>query len=89
LSQPSGRIEVSWRIDDAVDPSQLVFEWRERDGPKVTPPQRKGFGTELLERTLAFEFKGQTILAYNSHGLDCTITMPLSKRAFHTPAVAD
>jgi two-component system CheB/CheR fusion protein len=89
LSQSSGRIEVSWRIDESVDPPQLVFEWRERGGPKVSPPQRKGFGTELLERTLAFEFKGQTSLAYNSHGLDCTITMPLSRRAFHTPAVAN
>ena len=78
---------MSWRIDESADPPQLVFEWRDRGGPNVSPPQRKGFGTELLERTLAFEFKGQTTLAYNNHGLDCTITLPLSKRAFHTPAV--
>lgn len=89
LSQSSGRIDASWRIDESADPPQLVFEWHERGGPKVTPPLRKGFGTELLERTLAFEFKGQTIMAYNSHGLDCTITMPLSRRAFHTPVVAN
>ncbi|MCA1454577.1 PAS domain-containing protein [Bradyrhizobium sp. BRP22] len=85
LSQPSGRVEISWRIDEAVDPPQLVFDWLERGGPSVVPPPRKGFGTELLERTLAFEFKGQTMMMFNAGGLHCTITIPLSRRTFHTP----
>ncbi|MBR0819909.1 CheR family methyltransferase [Bradyrhizobium liaoningense] len=89
MSQPTGRIEISWRIEEGTEPAELVFEWRERGGPRVTLPPRKGFGTELLERTLAFEFKGQTTMAFNPAGLQCTITIPLSKRAFHTPAVAN
>lgn len=89
LSQPSGRIEVTWRIDERTEPAELVFEWQERGGPPAPPRPRKGFGTELLERTLAFEFKGQTTMAFNPLGLQCTITIPLTKRAFHTPAVAD
>lgn len=89
LSQPSGRIEVSWRIDESTEPAQLMFEWREQGGPKVPPPPRKGFGTELIERTLAFELKGRTTMAFNSGGLQCTISIPLSKGSFHTPAVAD
>lgn len=88
LSLPTGRVEVAWRLDESAEPAELAFEWRERGGPQVTPPPRKGFGTELLERTLAFEFKGQTMMAYNPVGLQCTITIPLSKRTFHTPAVA-
>jgi two-component system CheB/CheR fusion protein len=88
LSQPSGRVEISWRLDEGTTPAELVFEWREWGGPPVKPPQRRGFGTELLERTLAFEFKGQTDLAFNPAGLRCTITLPLSRRAFHTPVVA-
>ncbi|MHB0768348.1 CheR family methyltransferase [Bradyrhizobium sp. 5.13L] len=89
LSRPSGRIEVSWLIDESTEPKQLVFEWRERGGPEVSPPPRNGFGTELLKRTLAFELKGHTTMAFNSGGLQCTIAIPLSKRAFHTPVVAD
>ena len=88
LSQPSGRIEIIWRIDESAEPAELVFEWRERGGPEVKPPPRKGFGTELLERTLAFEFKGQTGLAFEPAGLSCTITIPFGKRTFHTPVVA-
>ncbi|MGV7216298.1 CheR family methyltransferase [Bradyrhizobium sp. UFLA05-112] len=83
LSRPTGRIEIAWRLDESTDPAELVFEWRERGGPQVTPPPRKGFGTELLERTLAFEFKGQTTMAFSASGLQCTITIPLSKRTFH------
>jgi two-component system, chemotaxis family, CheB/CheR fusion protein len=89
LSRPIGRIEISWRIEQGTEPAELVFEWRERGGPPVALPPHKGFGTELLERTLAFEFKGQTTMAFNPKGLECTITIPLSKRAFHTPAVAN
>lgn len=88
LSRPSGRIEINWRLDESREPGEFVFEWRERGGPPVTPPARKGFGTELLERTLAFEFKGRTTLAFNTTGLQCMITIPISKRTFHTPVVA-
>ncbi|MEW6148238.1 MAG: HWE histidine kinase domain-containing protein, partial [Pseudomonadota bacterium] len=88
LSQPSGRIEVTWRVDESIEPAELLFEWRERGGPPVSPRPRKGFGTELLERTLAFELKGQTTMVFNPLGLQCTIAIPLSKRAFHTPVVA-
>ncbi|MCJ9702334.1 MULTISPECIES: CheR family methyltransferase [unclassified Bradyrhizobium] len=88
LSQPSGRVEITWRIDEGRDPAELLFEWRERGGPQVKPPPRKGFGTELLERTLAFEFKGQAALAFHPAGLECSITIPLSRRMFHTPVVA-
>jgi two-component system, chemotaxis family, CheB/CheR fusion protein len=87
LSQPSGRVDVSWRVDDAADPTQLIFEWRERGGPRVEPPPRKGFGSELLEKTLAFELKGKTSLTYNPSGLHCMIAIPLNRRVVHTPAV--
>ncbi|MDF0521214.1 chemotaxis protein CheB [Bradyrhizobium yuanmingense] len=89
LSKPSGRIDVSWRIDESTEPAQLTVEWRERGGPQVKPPLRKGFGTELLERTLAFELKGQSTLTFHSGGLQCTIRIPLNKGSFHTPPVAD
>ncbi|OKO80223.1 methyltransferase [Bradyrhizobium sp. NAS80.1] len=87
LGQPSGRLEISWRIDEATDPPKLLFEWRERGGPRVAQPKRKGFGTELLERTLAFELKGQTTMSFNTSGLQCQIAIPLTKRTFHTPSM--
>lgn len=87
LSQSAGRIDVSWRFDEAADPAELAFEWRERAGPPVAPPQRRGFGTELLERTLTFELKGKTTLAFDPPGVHCTIVIPLNRRIVHTPAL--
>jgi two-component system CheB/CheR fusion protein len=87
LSQPDGRLEVSWRVDDGADAAQLVFDWRERGGPPVSPPLRRGFGSELLERTLAFDLKGKTTLSFNGSGLHCTIVIPLNRRVVLTPAL--
>ncbi len=87
LSQPAGRVDVSWRLDDADGTTRLIFDWRERGGPPVTPPKRKGFGSELLERTLAFELKGKTTLTFNPSGLHCTILIPLNRRIVHSPLV--
>ena len=86
LSHASGNIDIDWRIEEAIAPV-VIFEWRERGGPKVNPPQRKGFGTEMLERTLAFEFKARTSLQFAPSGVQCTIVIPLSRRVVHTPVV--
>ncbi len=88
LSQPGGVVDVSWRVDDTANPTpRLIFDWREKGGPRISAPKRKGFGSELLERTLAFEFKGKTTLTYNPSGVQCTITIPLSRRVIHSPSV--
>nr|WP_028135857.1 PAS domain-containing protein [Bradyrhizobium japonicum] len=87
LSRPDGRVEITWRLEKGRDPAMFLFQWRERGGPPVKPPPRKGFGTELLERTLAFELKGDTALAFDPAGLECSIAIPLSKRTFHTPVM--
>jgi two-component system CheB/CheR fusion protein len=86
LSKPEGRIDISWRVDGASDPGQLVFDWREKGGPSVASPQRAGFGSELLEKTLAFELKGKTTLRYDTSGLHCTIAIPIDRRVIHAPA---
>lgn len=87
LSKPAGKVDVSWHLNNSSEPTELIFIWQERGGPRVEPPRRKGFGSELLEKTLAFDLKGRTILNYDPSGLHCTITIPLTRRVVHTPAV--
>jgi two-component system, chemotaxis family, CheB/CheR fusion protein len=87
LSRPTGKVDVSWRLDTGGDPTELILDWKERGGPRVEPPQRNGFGTELLEKTLAFELKGKTTLNYDPTGLHCTIEILLNRRVVHTPAI--
>jgi two-component system CheB/CheR fusion protein len=85
LSRATGRIEVSWYFDETSEPKQLVFDWRERGGPTIAVPQRRGFGSELLERTLAFEFKSRTVLDFDPAGFHARISIPISGHVIHMP----
>jgi two-component sensor histidine kinase len=43
----------------------------------VTTPARRGFGSRLLERSLAAEMSGTVKLAFEPEGLRCEIEVPL------------
>ena len=45
----SGSIDISWARGRRATSS---LEWKERGGPPVTPPQKRSFGTSLIERSL-------------------------------------
>lgn len=72
-----GRVRLSWSIDRSAEPPLLRLEWIERNGPPVEPPRRRGFGTELLERTLTYELQAVTDLRFDRPGLTCRIAIPL------------
>jgi len=78
LSVPSGKVEVRWReeMDRPPDGTGLRLNWRERDGPPVSPPARKGFGSRLIERALAYEMNGTTRLDYAADGLRFELSIP-------------
>jgi len=79
LSVPSGRIGVMWRIDPGA-PACLVIRWQERGGPPVSPPQRKGFGSRLIERSLAQEPGGAVEITYAPGGVVCEMSMPFTDK---------
>jgi two-component system CheB/CheR fusion protein len=78
LSVHKGRIDVCWSLEKVDGLGHVVFRWLERgmDGA-AEPPKRKGFGTELIERSLAYELGGKTSLEFDPDGLHCTIILPL------------
>jgi two-component sensor histidine kinase len=49
----------------------------ESGGPPVTEPARRGFGSRLLERGLARELGGSTVVRYPPEGVVCEIAIPL------------
>jgi PAS domain S-box-containing protein len=80
LSQEGGRVVVRWQTGEGDTP-RFHMEWAEQGGPPVTPPDRKGFGTRLIERGLAADLGGTVQLTYPSTGAVCTIDAPLPKVA--------
>lgn len=77
LSAPDGRVEITWRLEDA---GLLAFDWCEHGGPPVVAPSRRGFGSRMIERSLAGELKGSAKLAFKPEGLVCEIRARLPAR---------
>lgn len=93
LCAPQGRLAVTWRVEaEAVEPARagegrfdpgraggvLRLEWRETGvGLPDVPPRRSGFGTEMIERTLAYELGAVASLGFGPDGACCTVVLPL------------
>jgi PAS domain S-box-containing protein len=71
-----GSILVSWTIEPRPEGNRLLLRWQEKDGPIVTPPSRRGFGSRVLERGLAHELAGTVQVDYRSDGVVCTMNIP-------------
>jgi PAS domain S-box-containing protein len=78
LSTPSGRVDLSWKVQGKNGGRSVRLHWAERDGPAVSAPQRKGFGTRLLERGIQAELHGTTAIHFLHCGLECEIIIPLA-----------
>lgn len=77
LSAGPGCVTVEWRVEDG----DLLLTWQERDGPQVSPPTRRGFGSRLIERSLQGQLGGEAHLEFLPHGLICRIRLPLKRLA--------
>ncbi len=75
LSTSNGRVNLSWALE--LDESRIRIEWGEKDGPPVSAPDRKGFGTFLIDRALAAEMNGEVTMDYGPDGYNWTLRAPL------------
>lgn len=80
LHTPEGRILIDWALADQRAP-KLKLSWREMGGPKVTAPDRRGFGSRLIERNIRHDLAGEIDLVYAPDGLIAELTVPLDRTA--------
>jgi two-component sensor histidine kinase len=81
FSNETGSILLAWTIEPTPEGDQLILRWQEKDGPPVTPPTRKGFGSRVIERGLPHELQGTVNLDYHVDGVVCTINIPAPRGA--------
>jgi two-component sensor histidine kinase len=74
LSPAGGHVTVTWGICDSG--KALDFRWTESDGPPVTEPTRKGFGSRLLV-SIARQFSAKMSADYHSDGFVFAAKFPL------------
>jgi PAS domain S-box-containing protein len=86
LSLPGGLIEIRWQLAGAGERPLLRIDWVEKSGPVVAKPQRRGFGSRLIEGSIAAELGGSARLAFERAGVRCEIVIPLEAAIIHEPS---
>ncbi|WP_230534513.1 sensor histidine kinase [Microvirga roseola] len=76
LSNDTGTVLIEWLTMHKADSLHLHLTWTERGGPPVEPPQRRGFGTRLLERGLARELEAEIKIKFLPGGVVFTADIP-------------
>src|SRR6202047_2729662 len=75
LSVPAGRVDIAWTLDPRAQ--RLHLKWTERNGPAVRVPERRSFGTRLIE-TLGKQLRGDVRLTYEPDGFVYALDVPLA-----------
>ena len=78
LSNDSGAIDVGWHVWAGDGERRLALEWIEHGGPPVHEPAHRGFGSRLIERSLAREMGGKATLSFAAEGLKCVLSARLA-----------
>jgi two-component sensor histidine kinase len=78
LSTAGGEVTVRWTLEPIEGDDCLRLRWTEAGGPRVSPPARRGFGSQLIEEVLAMDFGGKVNLCYAPQGLHFELATKLS-----------
>jgi PAS domain S-box-containing protein len=70
LSMDRGRVDICWGMDDDT----LTMSWTEHDGPPVSTPKQRGFGTIVMEAMTEYSIDGAVDLDYARSGLTWRLT---------------
>jgi PAS domain S-box-containing protein len=72
LSTDSGCVDVDWRSDAR----SFAISWTERGGPPVHPPDRRGFGSTVVEAMAKRTVGGEVEVDYAPSGFEWHLTCP-------------
>jgi two-component system CheB/CheR fusion protein len=73
-----GRIAITWQVNGGDGDKKLEFEWMEQgSNGDLRKPGRKGFGYELLTRSLPYDLEGSTKLDFSAEGVRFNLEAPI------------
>ena len=73
LSTDRGRVDIGWRMAEG---DTFAVTWTEREGPLVTAPKRRGFGTIVMKGMAERSLCGKVALDYPPTGVTWQLTCP-------------
>ena len=75
LTDQSGKVTVSIT---AEEDGGATLAWREKGGPAVQAPTRRGFGSTIIERSVPYELRGKAELHFDVAGVHGRFYVPAS-----------
>lgn len=71
LSNDSGKVAIAWSMDASGDDEpRFAMSWTEKGGPAVSPPKRRGFGSNVTSKMIEMSVGGRVALAYPPSGFE-------------------
>ena len=73
LSDQSGDLLITL---SRLDNGDLELRWKERGGPPVRAPERRGFGTTIIDKSIPHELQGEADVDFALGGLKARFVVP-------------
>jgi two-component sensor histidine kinase len=77
LAHSHGQVTVAWEGTDVADRQKIELSWIEEGVSGMQKPRGKGFGTRLLEASVA-QLDGELSLDYTANGRHCRMRFSVS-----------
>jgi two-component sensor histidine kinase len=77
LSANGGKIDVCWKTEVSGAEKQLRIRWRETGLTIKREPERRGFGSDILEKSIPHLLDGRFERTFHRDGIECLIIMSL------------
>jgi two-component sensor histidine kinase/ligand-binding sensor protein len=74
LSSAAGTITIK----SSLESDSLLLTWAEQGGPRVSAPQRMGFGSQLIEKAFSSDSRFRAAVSYHSEGVEARFEIPLT-----------
>ena len=76
LSTPKGQVNIQWSWKGSGAKRTLRLSWKESGGPAVKVPERRGFGSQVIERNLNRALGATIKLDYAAKGFRAEMELP-------------
>jgi two-component sensor histidine kinase len=78
LSEPAGRLELTWSVGRAGRGLTLTLDWKERGGPEPKRHRRPGFGSRMITMVIERQLNGEVQQSFAPQGLEARLIVPLT-----------
>ncbi|MGV1904231.1 HWE histidine kinase domain-containing protein [Agrobacterium cavarae] len=78
LSNDTGIVSLTWKLNEDADRPTLDLTWKETGGPEVFQPARRGFGSRMIDKALSSYLGGTSRIDFDRDGLVFSLSAPVA-----------